>query len=146
LIFENNQTKASFHSSLFLECTLTEQEEFAVDKGRLEKLRLNHNLGFKTRFLDEFVSLCGVAIEKVLVFSQFLHPFCLIIDQLKLALKWNEDEEILYKYGKVKNRKSFIRRFNDANSQVEIFLASTKVCSVEISLIRASRVVLLDVE
>ncbi|MCI61054.1 SNF2 family amino-terminal protein, partial [Trifolium medium] len=39
---------ASTHPSLFLKCTLTEQEESAVDKDQLEKIRLNHNVGFKT--------------------------------------------------------------------------------------------------
>ncbi|GAU52034.1 hypothetical protein TSUD_418730 [Trifolium subterraneum] len=136
----------SIHQSLFMECTLTEQEESAVDKDLLEKVRLNNNVGVKTRFLEEFASFCAAANEKVLVFSQFLRPLCLIIDQITLALKWTEDEEILYMHGIVKSRKSFIHRFNDANSQVEILLASTKACSVEISLVGASRVVLLDVE
>jgi DNA repair and recombination RAD54-like protein len=63
-----------------------------------------------------------------------------------LVLKWTEDEEILYMHGIVKNRKSFIHRFDDANNQVEILLASTKACSVGISLVGASTVVQLDVE
>jgi DNA repair and recombination RAD54-like protein len=49
-------------------------------------------------------------------------------------------------HGIVKNMKSFIHRFDDANNQVEILLASTKACSVGISLVGASRVVQLDVE
>ncbi|PNX91061.1 SNF2 family amino-terminal protein, partial [Trifolium pratense] len=146
LISENNQTLVSIHPSLFLECTLSEQEKSAVDKDRLEKLRLNHNAGVKTRFLVEFVSLCAAANEKVLVFSQFLRPLHLIIDQLKSALKWTEDEEILYMHGQVKDRQSIIHRFNDANNQAKILLASTKACSEGISLVGASRVVLLDVE
>ncbi|PNX98351.1 SNF2 family amino-terminal protein [Trifolium pratense] len=146
LIFENNQTLVSIHPSLFLECTLSEQEKSAVDKDRLEKLRLNHNAGIKTRFLVEFVSLCAAVNEKVLVFSQFLRPLHLIIDHLKSALNWTEDEEILYMDGRVKDRQSLIHRFNDADSQAKILLASTKACSEGISLVGASRVVLLDVE
>jgi DNA repair and recombination RAD54-like protein len=94
LIFENNQTMVSIRPSLFLECTLTEQEESDVDMDQLEKIRLNHNVGVRKRFLVEFASLCVAANERVLVFRQFLLPLCLIIDQLKLALKWTEDEEI----------------------------------------------------
>ncbi|WJX75977.1 hypothetical protein P8452_59451 [Trifolium repens] len=146
LIFENNQTMVSVHPSLFLECTLSEHEESSVDKDRLEKLRLNHKAGVKTRFLVEFVSLCAAANEKVLVFSQYLRPLHLIIEQLKSALKWTEDEEIMYMDGQVKDRQSLIRRFNDSNSQAKILLASTKACSEGISLVGASRVVLLDVE
>jgi DNA repair and recombination RAD54-like protein len=136
----------SVHPSLFLECTLLEQEESSVDKDRLEKLRLNHKAGVKTRFLVEFVSLCAAANEKVLVFSQYLRPLHLIIEQLKSALKWTKDEEILYMDGQTKDRQSLIRRFNDANSHAKILLASTRACSEGISLVGASRVVLLDVE
>jgi DNA repair and recombination RAD54-like protein len=118
---------AFIHLSLFLEDTLMEQEESAVDKDRLEKHRLNNNVGVKTKFLGEFLSLCVASNEKVLVFSQFLRPLSLIIDQLKLVLKWTEDEKILYIYGKVKNRQSLIHIFNDANNQVEILLASKKL-------------------
>jgi DNA repair and recombination RAD54-like protein len=81
LIFDNNKTMASIHLSLFLECTLTKLEEYVVDKDRLEKLRLNHNVGVKTRFLVEFFSLCAAANEKGVVFSQFLFSLFLIIDQ-----------------------------------------------------------------
>jgi DNA repair and recombination RAD54-like protein len=118
---------AFIHLSLFLEDTLMEQEESAVDKDRLEKHRLNNNVGIKTKFLGEFLSLCVASNEKVLVFSQFLRPLSLIIDQLKLVLKWTEDEKILYIYGKVKNRQSLIHIFNDADNQVEILLASKKL-------------------
>jgi hypothetical protein len=104
LIFENNQIMAPIHQYLFLEFTLTEQEEFDVDKVRLEKRRLNHIVGIKTRFLVEFASICAAANAKVIVFSQFLRPLCLFTDQLMLALKWTKDEKILYMYGKVKNR------------------------------------------
>jgi DNA repair and recombination RAD54-like protein len=118
---------AFIHLSLFLEDTLMEQEESTVDKDRLEKHRLNNNVGVKTKFLGEFLSLCVASNEKVLVFSQFIRPLSLIIDQLKLVLKWTEDEKILYIYGKVKNRQSLIHIFNDANNQVEILLASKKL-------------------
>jgi DNA repair and recombination RAD54-like protein len=104
MIFENNQIMASIHLYLFLECTLTEQEESVVDKDRLEKRRLNHVIGIKTRFLVEFASICDAANEKVFVFGQFLRPLCLIMDQLMLVLKWTEDEEILYMYAKVQNK------------------------------------------
>ncbi|CAJ2628227.1 unnamed protein product [Trifolium pratense] len=136
----------SIHPSLFLECTLFQQEESPVKKDLLEKPRLNHNAVVETRFLVEFVRLRAAANEKVLVFNIFLRPLCLIIDQLKLTLKWTENEEIFYMYGKVKKKKSLIHKFNYANSHVKILLASTKACSEGINLVGASRVVLLDVE
>ena len=145
-IFENKQTLASIHPSLLLEFKLLEEEECFVDKDRLEKLRLDHNAGVKTKFLVEFVSLCAAHNEKVLVFSQFLDPLHLIIDQLNSALKWTEGKEILYMSGEVRDRQTLIHNFNDENSQSKILLASTRACSEGISLVGASRVVLLDVE
>ncbi|KAJ7961866.1 SNF2 domain-containing protein CLASSY 3 [Quillaja saponaria] len=50
-------------------------------------------------------------------------------------------------HGKIdqKQRQSLLYAFNDPNSQAKILLASTKACSEGISLVGASRVVLLDV-
>jgi transcriptional regulator with AAA-type ATPase domain len=64
LIFENNQIIAFIHPSLFVECTLAEQEESTVDKDRLEKLRLNNNVGVKTKFLAESPSLVLMLMKK----------------------------------------------------------------------------------
>ena len=46
---------------------------------------------------------------------------------------------------RLKEKQELIHSFNDANCQAKILLASTKACSEGISLVRASRVVLLDV-
>ena len=42
-------------------------------------------------------------------------------------------------------RQKFIDIFNESKSEAKVMLASTKSCSEGISLIRASRVVLIDV-
>jgi len=147
LSFDFKETWASVHPSLLLECDLLEEEESVLDKDRLEKLRLNPNAGVKTKFLVEFVRLCAALNEKVLVFSQYLSPLRLIIEQLlnEQLLKWTMEKEILFISGEVKDRKSLIDTFNDENSQAKILLATTKTCSEGISLVGASRVVLLDV-
>ncbi|XP_058745807.1 SNF2 domain-containing protein CLASSY 4 [Vicia villosa] len=147
LIYEHKVTMASVHPSLLLECGLLEEEESVIDKNRLEKLRLNPYEGVKTKFLVEFVRLCDAVNEKVLVFSQFIRPLSLIKDQLNMAFNWSEGKEMLYMDGKVdlKDKQSLIHSFNDENCQAKILLASTKACSEGISLVGASRVVLLDV-
>ncbi|CAL5196743.1 unnamed protein product [Lathyrus oleraceus] len=147
LIFEHKLTMASVHPSLLLECGLLEEEESVIDKKRLEKLRLNPYEGVKTKFLVEFVRLCDAVNEKVLVFSQYIRPLSLIKDQLNMAFNWSEGKEMLYMDGKVdlKDKQSLIHSFNDENCQAKILLASTKACSEGISLVGASRVVLLDV-
>ncbi|XP_045798287.1 SNF2 domain-containing protein CLASSY 4-like [Trifolium pratense] len=147
LIFERKQTVASVHPSLFLQCKLLEEEESVVDKDRLEKQWLNLYGGVKTKFLLEFVKLCDANNEKVLVFSQFLDTLSLIEDQLNSVFKWTKGKEILYLDGNVdpNEKQSRIHSFNDASSQAKIMLASTRACSEGISLVGASRVVLLDV-
>jgi len=145
--FERKVALTSVHPSLFLECALSEEEKSALDKDQLEKLKLNPNEGVKTKFLFEFVRLCDAFHEKVLVFSQFRAPLQLIKDQLNLAFKWSEGKEVLVMSGEdpPKVKQSVIHSFNDENCQAKVLLASTKACSEGISLVGASRVVLLDV-
>ncbi|KAL4357912.1 SNF2 domain-containing protein CLASSY [Arachis hypogaea] len=85
--------------------------------------------------------------EKVLVFSQFLDPLTLIMEQLKSIFNWIEKKEVFYMSEKLdKNqRQLLIHSFNYPNSQAKILLASTKACCEGISLVGASRVVLLNV-
>ncbi|XP_058741323.1 SNF2 domain-containing protein CLASSY 4-like [Vicia villosa] len=147
LNFEHKLALASVHPSLFLESKLLEEEESVVDKERLEKVRLDPHVGVKAKFLVEFVNLCNAVNEKVLVFSQFIPPLRLIVEQLNSIFNWAEGKEILYMDGMIdlKEKQSLIHNFNDANSKAKILLACTKACSEGISLIGASRVVLLDV-
>ncbi|XP_039688706.1 SNF2 domain-containing protein CLASSY 3 [Medicago truncatula] len=145
--FERKVALTSVHPSLFLECALSEEEKSALDKDQLEKLRLNPHEGVKTKFLFEFVRLCDAFHEKVLVFSQFHAPLQLIKDQLNSAFKWSEGKEVLVMSGEdpPKVKQSVIHSFNVENCQAKVLLASTKACSEGISLVGASRVVLLDV-
>ncbi|KAL5057743.1 hypothetical protein RYX36_029347 [Vicia faba] len=147
LSFEHKLILASIHPSLFLKCKLLEEEESVVDKKQLEKLRLDPYVGVKTKFLVELVNLCVAVNEKVLVFSQFIPPLRLIVEQLNSIFNWAEGKEILYMDGMIalKKKQSLIHNFNDANGQAKILLACTKACSEGISLVGASRVVLLDV-
>ncbi|KAK7395561.1 hypothetical protein VNO78_16123 [Psophocarpus tetragonolobus] len=147
LNFEHKLALVSVHPSLFLKCSLTKKEESIVDKGKLERLRLDPYLGVKTKFLIEFVRLCDAVNEKVLIFSQFIDTLSLIKDQLQSTFNWSEGTEVLYMYGKLdqKQKQSLIHNFNDTNSQAKVLLATIKASSEGINLIGASRVVLLDV-
>ncbi|KEH38935.1 chromatin remodeling complex subunit [Medicago truncatula] len=68
-------------------------------------------------------------------------------DQLNSAFKFTEGKEVLVMSGEdpPKVKQSVIHSFNDENCQTKVLLASTKACSEGISLVGASRVVLLDV-
>ncbi|XP_057426486.1 SNF2 domain-containing protein CLASSY 3-like [Lotus japonicus] len=145
--FERKLALASVHPWLFLCCTLTKKEKSVVDRYQLERLQLSPHEGAKTRFLVEFVRLCDSVGEKVLVFSQFIDPLKLIMDQLKSHLKWDEGKEVLYMSGELgqKKKQHLIHGFNSEDSQAKVLLASTNACSEGINLVGASRVVLLDV-
>ncbi|KAK7256252.1 hypothetical protein RIF29_29691 [Crotalaria pallida] len=145
--FDRKLALVSIHPSLLLCCPHSEKEEYVVDMGQLKELKLNPYEGVKTRFLVEFVRLCDAMNEKVLVFSQYLDPLCLVRDQLKSILDWSNGKEVLYMDGKLtqNRRQSLVHYFNDSDSKAKIMLASTNACSKGINLTEASRVVLLDV-
>ena len=80
------------------------------------------------------------------MFSQFLEPLDLIMEQPRKQFNWTKHNELLYMSGNVsvKTRKALMVDFNDMESEVKVMLASTKVCGEGITLFGASRVVLLD--
>ena len=103
--------------------------------------------GVKTRFVAELVKRCMRLKEKVLVFGQFLQPLELLGRQLEELFKWEEGKEVLRMDGDLSaaQREEVTERFNEEGGIAKVLLASTKACSEGISLIGASRVVLLDV-
>ncbi|KAG2324119.1 hypothetical protein Bca52824_006847 [Brassica carinata] len=69
----------------------------------------------------EFIKLCVVIKEKVLVFSQYIDPLKLIMKHLVNWFKWTEGEEVLYMHGKLeqKQRQTLINEFNDPKSKAK---------------------------
>ncbi|XP_059444833.1 SNF2 domain-containing protein CLASSY 4-like [Corylus avellana] len=132
----------SVHPSLLLKCG---EAGFPSERDKLEGL--NHEAGVKTNFLLELIRLSNALNEKVLVFSQYLEPLTFVMDRLKFHFNWTEGNEVLYMDGRqeAKRRQSSINIFNDPTSEARVLLASTKACNEGISLVGASRVVLLDV-
>ncbi|KAG8493712.1 hypothetical protein CXB51_011666 [Gossypium anomalum] len=141
----------STHPSLLQQLSnkedIKEKVSSIVSMDMLERIRLKPDKGVKTKFLMELLKLSGALGEKVLVFSQYLEPLNLIVDQIKDFFKWKEMEEILYMDGQceMKQRQRVINVFNDPTSKARVLLASTKACSEGINLVGGSRVVLLDV-
>ncbi|WCJ20755.1 DNA repair and recombination protein RAD54-like [Euphorbia peplus] len=135
----------SLHPSLFPKKLVAKENPSEV--GKLEGLRLNSDEGVKTKFLMELIRISDHLNEKILVFSQYIDPLELIRDQLVQRFKWSEDREILSMDGKTTavDRQSKIKIFNNTKSEAKVMLASTKACSEGISLVGASRVVLVDV-
>ncbi|KAL6614819.1 hypothetical protein ACP70R_037089 [Stipagrostis hirtigluma subsp. patula] len=138
---------AAVHPSLISHAKLSDKEASLVNKDKLESLRLHPSQGVKTRFVLEVVNLCEALNERVLVFSQYLEPLRLIMEQLKTKFNWTEGNEILLMSGNVKgkDRETMMEAFNNMKSGAKVMLASTRACCEGIRLVGASRVVLLDV-
>ncbi|GJM86310.1 hypothetical protein PR202_ga02159 [Eleusine coracana subsp. coracana] len=138
---------ALVHPSLITCAKLSGKEACLVDHTMLKSLRSNPCEGVKTRFVVEVINQCQALNERVLVFSQYLDPLSLIMEQLKTKFNWTEDKEILQMSGnvRVKQREAMMAAFNNMKSEAKVMLASTKACCEGITLIGASRVVLLDV-
>ncbi|XP_047949438.1 SNF2 domain-containing protein CLASSY 3-like [Salvia hispanica] len=144
---EHEVSMLSVHPYLLMKCVTTESRKTGIDMAAVEASELNPQEGIKTKFLMELIRLCMAVNEKVLVFSQYIPPLMLIKEQLKEVFKWAEDKEILTMQGTQtqKERQILINLFNNSENESKIMLASTKCCSEGISLVGASRVVLLDV-
>ncbi|XP_055823158.1 SNF2 domain-containing protein CLASSY 4-like [Solanum dulcamara] len=141
---QNMVSLISVHPSL-----VAKRKEFFELESQLQekKCRLDPDIGVKMKFVVELIKLCGGPKERVIIFSQLLDPLNLIKEQLSSLFDWTLGREILYMDGKldVKQRQISINSLNDPNSDVKVLLASIKACSEGISLVGASRVVLLDV-
>ncbi|XP_030516518.2 SNF2 domain-containing protein CLASSY 3-like [Rhodamnia argentea] len=148
--YEFKLSLACIHPSLILSCNAHVHEKPVIGRERqkLEDLKTNTDAGAKTRFLVELIRLSEALGEKVLVFSQYKEPLSLISYQLRSTFQWStKGKEILHMHGSLdlRERQRLIGEFNNRQSQARVMLASTKACSEGISLIGASRVVLLDV-
>lgn len=126
---------------------VSQHEEFSDQRSMLEQLEMSPEAGVKTQFVIEMVRLSNARDEKVLIFSEFIEPLNFLMKNLTCYFSWEEGKEVLYMDGKLedKQRQSVINSFNAHNSKAKVLLASTKACSEGISLVGASRVVLLDV-
>lgn len=131
----------SVHPSLLLE-----EGRSTAHRSQLEAIESDIEAGVKTQFVMKLISLADALGERVLIFSQFIHPLMFIKKQIKSHFSWNEGRELLYMDGQLdeKQRQDSISSFNNEASEAKVLLASERACSEGISLVGASRVVLLD--
>ncbi|XP_051115791.1 SNF2 domain-containing protein CLASSY 3-like, partial [Andrographis paniculata] len=143
---EHGFSLVSIHPYLIRKCK-SQVPTDGIDMQAVEASKFNPFEGVKTKFILEFVRLCMMLKEKVLIFCQNLTPLELIKDHLAATFQWNARKEILRLEGKLpkKQRQRVIDAFNDPENDSKILLASTRCCSEGISLVGASRVILLDV-
>ncbi|KAL8268455.1 hypothetical protein R6Q59_002253 [Mikania micrantha] len=145
--YEHKVALLSVHPSLILHCFLSKNEENTINKQELEDRKLQPKFGVKTRFIMELIRLSLSLNEKVLIFSQYIHPSELLQDQIACTFGWDIEQQVTLIKGNISQtrRQYIINAFNDPKSELKVLLASTKCCSEGIHLYGASRVVLLDV-
>ncbi|KAL7120368.1 hypothetical protein ACP275_02G118400 [Erythranthe tilingii] len=131
----------SVHPSLF-----PEKRRSVAQKNVLEEIESDIEAGVKLKFVMKLIYLADALGERVLIFSQYIHPLVFIKKQIKSHFSWNEGREILYMDGQLdeRQRQDSISSFNDERSEAKVLLASLRACSEGINLVGASRVVLLD--
>ncbi|XP_051121626.1 SNF2 domain-containing protein CLASSY 3-like [Andrographis paniculata] len=137
---------ASIHPYLIQKCALHVPTD-GIDVQAVEASKQNPGNGVKTKFVMEFVYLSLRLKEKVVIFSQYIQPLELIKEYLTAIFDLHVGKEILKLEGKQdkKQRQKAINAFNNPDDDSKIMLASTRCCSEGISLVGASRVILLDV-
>ncbi|XP_022634657.1 protein CHROMATIN REMODELING 35-like isoform X2 [Vigna radiata var. radiata] len=102
--------------------------------------------GVKSKFFWNMLNLCESAGEKLLVFSQYLLPLKYLERLIIQSKGWSLGKEIFVISGEssYEQREWSMERFNNSPS-AKVFFGSIKACGEGISLVGASRIVILDV-
>uniref|UniRef100_A0ACD5WWP8 Uncharacterized protein n=1 Tax=Avena sativa TaxID=4498 RepID=A0ACD5WWP8_AVESA len=117
----------------------------AEDIGSIVR-ETNINIGAKAKFICDLLSLSEAAGEKVLVFSQYVRSLLFLEMLVIRETGWKPGEHIFKINGKStpEQRNEAVKRFNDS-PQAKVLFGSIKACGEGISLVGASRVVILEV-
>ncbi|XP_017433544.1 protein CHROMATIN REMODELING 35 isoform X1 [Vigna angularis] len=102
--------------------------------------------GVKSKFYHNMLNLCESAGEKLLVFSQYLLPLK-YLERLTINWKgWSLGREIFVISGDStpEHREWSMEKFNNSR-EAKVFFGSIKACGEGISLVGASRIIILDV-
>ncbi|KAG9148261.1 hypothetical protein Leryth_012220 [Lithospermum erythrorhizon] len=119
-----------------------------VDEQKIDALleRLDSREGVKAKFFMNLLGLCESTGEKLLVFSQYLLPLK-FLERLTINVKgYSMGREIFMITGDSDNdfREAAMERFNNS-SDARVFFGSIKACGEGVSLVGASRIIILDV-
>ncbi|KNA17502.1 hypothetical protein SOVF_079310 [Spinacia oleracea] len=108
--------------------------------------RIDIRDGVKAKFFLNMLGLCESAGEKLLVFSQYLLPLN-FLERLAVHRKgWSVGREIFMICGdtSTEQRELHMEQFNNS-PDARVFFGSIKACGEGISLVGASRIIILDV-
>lgn len=119
-----------------------------VDEEKINTIleKLNVKEGVKLNFYLNLLQLCESSGEKLLVFSQYLLPLK-FLERITAKVKgYSIGKEMFMITGDsdAETRESSMEKFN-CSSEARVFFGSIKACGEGISLVGASRIIILDV-
>ncbi|PKI59475.1 hypothetical protein CRG98_020106 [Punica granatum] len=108
--------------------------------------KINVRQGVKAKFFLSMLILCESAGEKLLVFSQYLTPLKFLERLVVKERAWCLGKEVFVISGETNadDREWAMERFNNS-PDARVFFGSIKACGEGISLVGASRIIILDV-
>ncbi|XP_044982712.1 protein CHROMATIN REMODELING 35-like [Hordeum vulgare subsp. vulgare] len=121
--------------------------DIAVQKiDSIIKRGINIKVGAKAMFVYNLLCLSEAAGEKVLVFSRYLNPLVFLEMLLRRMKGWKPEVQMFKLNGKLtqEQRDKAVERFN-RSADAKVLFGSIKACGEGISLVGASRVVILEV-
>ncbi|KAL9354373.1 hypothetical protein Peur_052343 [Populus x canadensis] len=140
--------RSSVGSAVYLHPKLNSSENSAITDDMMDSLLETVDVrdGVKAKFFLNILSLCESVGEKLLVFSQYLTPLK-FLERLVMKVKgWILGKEIFVISGESSSdhREWSMERFNNS-TDAKVFFGSIKACGEGISLVGASRIIILDV-
>ena len=118
----------------------------AVEKSEFLRWQVDINDGVKAKFIYNLLSLSETAGEKVLVFSQYVRSLNFLETLFTKMKGWKAGVNTFLMDGGLtqEQREQAVERFN-SSPEAKVFFGSIKACGEGISLVGASRVIILDV-
>ncbi|KAL9231665.1 hypothetical protein vseg_006862 [Gypsophila vaccaria] len=132
----------------FLNKKVGDEKNSLPNDARVDELvdKIDWRDGVKGKFFYNVLSLCESTGEKLLVFSQYLLPLK-FLERLAVCRKgYRVGKEIFMITGdtSAEQRETSMEQFN-TSPDARVFFGSIKACGEGISLVGASRVIILDV-
>ncbi|WCJ27885.1 Protein CHROMATIN REMODELING 35 [Euphorbia peplus] len=147
----DNFKRFSLGSSIYIHPvlkSLSQVSSATVDDRKMDKIleSLNVREGVKAKFFLNILGLCESSREKLLVFSQYITPLK-FLERLSEKVKgWTAGREVFMITGDstAEEREHCMEQFNGSEN-ARVFFGSIKACGEGISLVGASRILILDV-
>ncbi|XP_076930725.1 uncharacterized protein LOC143595642 [Bidens hawaiensis] len=125
----------------------TSQEKKDDDASKIDQIleKSDEREGVKAKFFLNLLYLCTLTGEKLLVFGQFLLPLKFLLRLTMKVKGWRLNKEIFMITEDHNNeeRDVAVDQFNNS-SDAKVFFGSIKGCGEVLSLIGASRIIILD--